>query len=154
MKKIIFAMGLIASMASFSQDKVCDASINMDGESVNFVLTVSGEGDDMYGTVRGAYGQVQHYDQVEIKGYDLRDGLSADSNLNHLNDGENFVVHALNLEDIMPSGVNLTKASSITVYRFVEEGVNIGMTAFAEVRDEAGQSLGSCMGGFFVAPCK
>lgn len=54
----------------------------------------------------------------------------------------------------MFSGLNLELVRSLDIYEFVEEGTNIGMTAFAEARDLDDTIMGAFMGGLFVSPCK
>ena len=117
------------------------------------------EDDKLSGNGEVSDGGVINYERVEKTTYLVREGLSAsilesDQFDDDINDGERFIVHALAMESMMSSGIELKNVRSLTIYKFIEEGVNIGMTAFAEASDQKGDMMGSFMGGFFVSPCK
>jgi hypothetical protein len=114
--------------------------------------------NNLTGTV-DTMGFESEYEHVKASTHSVRKGLASElldlDGLEDLNFGEQIVLHAMAVEELeMSSGIDLKKVRSITVYHFVEEGVNIGMLAIAEARDQDGKVMGSFMGGFLVAPCK
>ncbi len=162
--KNLFIKGLfffisISLWATAETVKVCDTTISFEGKVQQFVMKVNSNVNSQFsGEIQVTDIEVIRYEKVEKATYQVREGLSSnilDTNrIDDLNKGEQFVVHAMAIEKLMSSGIDLKAIHIIDIYKFIEENVNIGITAFAEASDIEGKIMGSFMGGFFVSPCK
>ncbi len=142
--------------------KTCSTELGLPGQaSVKSRIQIVREGDVVSANiVQQIEGEkVSFVEPAEISEHAVREGLSAESNVDELNLAEKLVTHAIilgqnpELADSSKAGFDLTKVRSAKVY-VVGKLVRMGMSAIIEAKDESGKDLGSFFGGFLVGPCK
>ena len=166
MKKMILVAVLALSSTAFAQDVVVkECSVTMKhletNKPVDMTMKVIAKGKRLSAVIiQTSEGVTNSYSDVaEIQEEKVRANLTAESELDDLNQAERLIVHAMILsedpvfEGAYSAGINLKKVRSAKMY-IVGKETNMGSSTIVEARDENNQVLGSFLGGFLVSPCK
>lgn len=149
-KKLIKSCSTVLTMPEATQKIETQIDIFEDESALTSTITQKLEGNT------NTYG-----DRAQIDVFNVQDELSADieQDIDNLNLAERLIVHALALtedpifNDTLSAGLDLRKIRSAKIYT-IGKPTNMGVTAIIEAKDEAGNNLGSFLGGFLVSPCK
>lgn len=106
-----------------------------------------------------------------VEEMNIRAGLNENSKADDLNDGEKIIVHAMHLtgdsgighlllldgdsdiKEHFNTGLDLTEVRYVKLLT-VGKKSKFGSATIVEAKNEAGENLGSFLGGFLVRPCQ